>query len=177
MGLLLTYLFIALVFSFLCSILEASLLSTSQVFIQMKLAEGKKYAKALDQYKNNIDLPLAAILTLNTFAHTIGAAGVGSQVQKVWGNEYLTVASFILTLIILIASEIIPKTLGALHWKRLGRFTVIALRFMIYSPLYPFIYLTNFITRLLRKNVEEGARISKSEFRAITDSVIEEGVM
>ena len=177
MGLLLTYLFIALVFSFLCSILEASLLSTSQVFIQMKLAEGKKYAKALDQYKNNIDLPLAAILTLNTFAHTIGAAGVGSQVQKVWGNEYLTVASFILTLIILIASEIIPKTLGALHWKRLGLFTVITLRFMIYSPLYPFIYLTNFITRLLRKNVEEGARISKSEFRAITDSVIEEGVI
>jgi len=177
MGLLITYLIIALVFSFLCSILEASLLSTTPVFIQMKIKEGKKYAKTLDSYKSNIDLPLAAILTLNTFAHTIGAAGVGSQVQKVWGNEYLTLASLILTLIILIASEIIPKTLGALHWKRLGRFTVITLRIMIYSPLYPFIYLTNFITRLLRRDQEGGSRISKSEFRAITDSVIEEGVI
>lgn len=177
MGLLFTYLIIALVFSFLCSILEASLLSTTPVFIKMKIREGKKYAKTLDSYKSNIDLPLAAILTLNTFAHTIGAAGVGSQVQKVWGNEYLTLASLILTLIILIASEIIPKTLGALYWKSLGRFTVITLRIMIYSPLYPFIFLTNFITRLLRRDQEGVTRISKSEFRAITDSVIEEGVI
>jgi CBS domain containing-hemolysin-like protein len=131
----------------------------------------------LDHYKKNIDLPLSAILTLNTFAHTIGAAGVGSQVQEIWGSEYLAIASIVLTLIILIGSEIIPKTLGALYWKELSRFTVIALRIMIYSPLYPFIILTNFITRRMRigKNVKTG--ISATEFRAITDSVIEEGVM
>ena len=177
MALLITYLAIALFFSFLCSILEAALLSTSSVFINMKLKEGKKYARKLDHYKKNIDLPLSAILTLNTFAHTIGAAGVGSQVQEVWGNEYLAIASVILTLIILIGSEIIPKTLGALHWKELSRFTVITLRIMIYSPLYPFIILTNFITRRLRKGRSGKSSISEPEFRAITDSVIEDGVM
>ncbi len=177
MGLLFTYLGIALIFSFLCSILEAALLSTTPIFINMKLKEGRKYAKQLSHFKSNIDLPLSAILTLNTFAHTIGAAGVGSQVQEIWGNEYLTVASLVLTLIILIASEIIPKTLGALYWKEMSRFTVIALRIMIYSPLYPFIILTNFITRWLRKDRATDPRISKTEFRAITDSVIEDGVM
>ncbi len=177
MALLFIYLGVALFFSFLCSILEAALLSTTPIFIRIRLKEGKKYAKSLDHYKRNIDLPLSAILTLNTFAHTIGAAGVGSQVQEIWGSEYLAIASIVLTLIILIGSEIIPKTLGALYWKELSRFTVIALRIMIYSPLYPFILLTNFITRRMRigKNVKTG--ISATEFRAITDSVIEEGVM
>lgn len=177
MGILFTYLTIALFFSFLCSILEASLLSTTPIFINMKIREGKKYARILENYKKNIDLPLAAILTLNTFAHTIGAAGVGSQAQKLWGEEYLTLTSVVLTLIILIASEIVPKTLGAIYWKRLGNFTVISLRIMIYSPLYPFIVLTNFVTRILRKDPERTSIISQTEFRAITDSVIEEGII
>lgn len=177
MALLFVYLGVALLFSFLCSIMEAALLSTSAVFINMKLREKKKYAKQLDHYKKNIDLPLSAILTLNTFAHTIGAAGVGSQVQELWGNDYLAIASVILTLIILIGSEIIPKTLGALYWKDLSHFTVVSLRIMIYSPLYPFIILTNFITRRLRKGKTGNAVISEPEFRAITHSVIEDGVM
>ncbi|MFO7754554.1 MAG: CNNM domain-containing protein [Bacteroidales bacterium] len=177
MGILLTYLGIALFFSFLCSILEASLLSTTPIFINMKIREGKKYATTLNHYKKNIDLPLSAILTLNTFAHTIGAAGVGSQAQKIWGDEYLSITSVVLTLVILIASEIVPKTLGATHWKKLGAFTVFALRIMIYSPLYPFILLTNFITRVLRKGQVRHTLISRTEFRALTDSVIEEGVI
>jgi len=177
MALLLTYLGIALFFSFLCSILEAALLSTSSIFINMKLKEGKKYATRLDYYKKNIDLPLSAILTLNTFAHTIGAAGVGSQVQELWGNDYVALASVVLTLIILIGSEIIPKTLGALYWKELSRFMVVSLRIMIYSPLYPFILLTNFITRRLRHGKSGKSTISEPEFRAITDSVIENGVI
>ncbi|HCC70370.1 MAG TPA: hemolysin [Bacteroidales bacterium] len=177
MGLLFTYLAIALLFSFLCSILEASLLSTTPVYINMKKKQGKKYANIMYHYKRNIDLPLSAILTLNTFAHTIGAAGVGSQAQKLWGEEYLTITSIALTLIILIASEIIPKTLGATYWKSLGRFTVISLRILIYSPLYPFIILTNFITKTLRKDAEHTSIISQTEFRAITDSVIEEGII
>jgi len=177
MGLLLTYLGIALLFSFLCSILEAALLSTTPLFIQLKLKEGKKFAKQLDHFKNHIDLPLSAILTLNTFAHTIGAAGVGSQVQEIWGNEYVSIASVILTLIILIGSEIIPKTLGALYWQQLSRFTVAALRIMIYSPLYPFILLTNFITRSMRAGKNYKTGISATEFRAITDSVIQEDIL
>jgi len=177
MALLFVFLGIALLFSFLCSILEAVLLSTSSVFINMKLKEGKKYAKKLDHYKKNIDLPLSAILTLNTFAHTVGATGVGSQVHMLWGDKYVTIASIILTLIILIGSEIIPKTLGALYWKELSRFSVHSLRIMIYSPLYPFIILTNSITRLLRKGRSGKSSISEPEFRAITDSVIQDGVI
>ncbi|MEZ5072011.1 MAG: CNNM domain-containing protein [Bacteroidales bacterium] len=177
MGLLILYLSVALFFSFLCSILEATLLSMTPVYLSIKRKEGKSYASALEKFKKDIDLPLAAILTLNTFAHTIGAAGVGSQVQAIWGKEYLSVASVVLTLIILIFSEIIPKTLGATHWKHLGRFTAISLKIMIYSPLYPFIYLTNFITRLLRRNQDAFPRISQPEFRAITHSVIEDGVI
>ncbi|MEA3463289.1 MAG: CNNM domain-containing protein [Bacteroidota bacterium] len=177
MALLLIYLGIALLFSFLCSILEATLLSTSSVFINMKLKEGRKYARRLDHYKKNIDLPLSAILTLNTFAHTFGAAGVGSQVQELWGIKYISLASVILTIIILIGSEIIPKTLGAIYWKELSRFTVVSLRVMIYSPLYPFIILTNFVTRRLRKGRSGKSGISEPEFWAITDSVIEDGVM
>ena len=176
MGLLITYLAVALVFSFFCSLLEASLLSTTPIFIKVKQNEGKKYAKSLRNFKQNIDLPLSAILTLNTFAHTIGAAGVGSQAQILWGEEYLTVTSIILTLVILIGSEIIPKTLGALYWKKLGSFTVISLKIMIYSPLYPFILLTQFITKKLRKG-QSPHTVDRMEFEAITDSVIEEGVM
>jgi CBS domain containing-hemolysin-like protein len=176
MSLLIIYLAVALVFSFFCSLLEASLLSTTPIFIKVKENEGKKYAESLRRFKQDIDLPLAAILTLNTFAHTIGAAGVGSQAQILWGDEYLTITSILLTLIILIGSEIIPKTLGALYWKKLGAFTVISLKIMIYSPLYPFILLTQFITRKLRKG-RSPHTVSRTEFKAITDSVIEEGIM
>lgn len=176
MGILILYLAFALFFSFFCSLLEASLLSTSPIFISIKIKEGKNYAKSLRHLKTNIDLPLAAILTLNTFAHTIGAAGVGSQAQIIWGEEYLTLISIILTLVILIGSEIIPKTLGAIYWRKLGAFTVISLKIMIYSPLYPFIVLTQFITKKLKRDKPPDT-VSRSEFRAITDSVIEEGVI
>lgn len=177
MGLLFLYLAIALFFSFLCSLLEASILSTTHIFINMKKKEGRKYAYTLDRFKKNIDLPLSAILTLNTFAHTIGAAGVGSQAQVLWGEEYLTIVSIVLTLVILILSEIIPKTLGALYWKNLSQFTVFALKVMIYSPLYPFIILTNFVTKIMRRNHSLNPLISKTEFQALTDSVIEEGII
>ncbi len=176
MGLLFIYLGIGLVLSFLCSILEASLLSTSPYFIGMKIKEGKKYAIKMDVFKKNIDLPLAAILTLNTFAHTLGAAGVGSQAQKIWGDEYVTITSVVLTLIILIISEIVPKTLGAIYWKKLGVFTVLSLKIMIYSPLYPFIMMTHFITKRFKKN-QPPDTMSRPEFEAIADSAIEEGVM
>ncbi len=176
MGLLILYLTIALLFSFFCSLLEASLLSTSPIYIKIRMKENKRFAQSLHFFKRNIDLPLAAILTLNTFAHTIGAAGVGSQAQIMWGDEYMTLTSIILTLIILIGSEIIPKTLGAIHWRKLCVFTVISLKIMIYSPLYPFILLTQFITRKMKKDQPRGT-VSPMEFRAITDSVIEEGVI
>jgi len=172
---LLLYLFIALFFSFLCSLLEAGLLSITPSYIAAKVNENKNYAHILKRFKEEIDLPLAAILTLNTFAHTIGAAGVGAQAQKLWGNEYLSVTSAVLTLIILIFSEIIPKTLGASYWKKLAPFTARALVILIYSPLYPFIILSKFITKILNKN-KESAVLSRAEFQAMAEIGVQEGI-
>jgi CBS domain containing-hemolysin-like protein len=175
MGLLLLYLTIALFFSFLCSIMEAVLLSVTPSYVGIKLQEGKQEGKDLEAFKDNIDRPLAAILTLNTFAHTLGAAGVGAQAQIIWGEEYLTLISTILTLIILFLSEIIPKTLGANYWQQLTPFTVKALKVMIYSPLYPIIVLSQFITRWLKSDKERSV-LSRADFTAMAEIGMKEGI-
>ncbi|MFW5944228.1 MAG: CNNM domain-containing protein [Bacteroidota bacterium] len=175
MLLLFVYLFISLFFSFLCSLLEASLLSITPSFIAAKANQGKSYAKSLKRFKDEVDLPLSAILTLNTFSHTIGAAGVGAQAQKIWGNEYLSVTSAVLTILILIFSEIIPKTIGASFWKRLAPFTARSLTVLIYSPLYPFIVLSKFITKILNKQ-KDSAILSRAEFQAMAEIGVQEGI-
>jgi CBS domain containing-hemolysin-like protein len=175
MILLFVYLFIALFFSFLCSLLEAALLSITPSFIAAKVNENKSYARSLKKFKEEVDLPLSAILTLNTFAHTIGAAGVGAQAQKVWGNEYLSITSAVLTLLILILSEIIPKTIGASFWKKLAPFTARTLTVLIYSPLYPFIVLSKFITKILNKQ-KGSAILSRAEFQAMAEIGVQEGI-
>lgn len=175
MVLLILYLFIALFFSFLCSMLEASLLSTTPSFIAAKVNENKSFGRTLKRFKDNVDFPLAAILTLNTFAHTIGAAGVGAQAQEIWGNEYLSLTSGVLTILILILSEIIPKTIGASYWKQLAPFTAKTLLVLIYSPLYPFIILSKFITKILNKNKQETV-LSRAEFQAMAEIGVEEGI-
>lgn len=175
MLILILYLSVALFFSFLCSMLEASLLSITPSFVAAKVNENKSYGRTLKRFKEEIDLPLAAILTLNTFAHTIGAAGVGAQAQKIWGEEYLSVTSAVLTLLILILSEIIPKTLGASFWKRLAPFTARALVILIYSPLYPFIILSKFITKIMNK--KKGSDVlSRAEFQAMAEIGVQEGI-
>src|SRR5690554_1517800 len=109
MTLLLVYLFIALFISFICSVLEAVLLSTPISYLNIKDESGEKSAKTFLKLKANIDRPLSAILTLNTIAHTIGAAGVGAQAVKVFGEAYFGIISAVLTVLILVLSEIIPK--------------------------------------------------------------------
>ena len=109
MTLLITYFCLALFLSFICSLLEAVLLSTPSSYASILKRENEKSGLILDGFKDNINRPLAAILTLNTFAHTIGAAGVGSQVLKIYGEAYVAIASGILTVLILLFSEIIPS--------------------------------------------------------------------
>lgn len=169
------FLSLALILSFVCSLLEATLLSVNSAFIESKISEGKKYAVILKKFKNNIDLPLAAILTFNTAANTLGAAGVGAQSQLLWGNEYVSVISALLTLVILLFSEIIPKTLGAIYWRQLVHFTTISLIVLIYSPLFPFIVLCRFVARLISKK-DNNALISRAEFQAIAEKGISEGL-
>ena len=120
MALLLFYLFLALFISFLCSVMESVLLSTPLSFLHVKKEGGQKSAVTFIKLKTKIDRPLAAILSLNTIAHTIGAAGVGAQATKMFGEIYFGIVTAILTLLILIFSEIIPKTIGARYWRRLA---------------------------------------------------------
>lgn len=151
------------------------MLSITPSFIAARVNENKSYAKSLKKFKEEVDLPLSAILTLNTFAHTIGAAGVGAQAQKVWGNEYLSITSAVLTILILIFSEIIPKTLGASFWKKLAPFTARTLTVLVYSPLYPFIILSKFVTKILNKQ-KGSAILSRAEFQAMAEIGVQEGI-
>lgn len=175
MALLLLYLAIALFFSFLCSLLEASLLSITPSHASIVSKENPALGKALQHFKQNIDQPLAAILTLNTFAHTIGAAGVGAQAQMLWGDEYLTVVSVALTIVILFFTEIIPKTLGANFWRQLTPFTVRTLKIMIYSPLYPIILLSQMITKMIKTD-ENRSVLSRADFTVMAELGIKEGI-
>ena len=165
MTLLIAFAFLAIGVSFLCSVLEAVLLSiTPSYIVSLKETQPKLY-KRLSILKERIDQPLAAILTLNTVAHTVGAAGVGAQVGIVFGDGYLAVSSAILTLLVLILSEIIPKTLGAKYWDKLAPFLPPILNGMIVI-LKPFIMLSDIITRSLGK--ETPKTDIRSQIKALT---------
>ena len=170
------YLFIAIFFSFLCSILESVLLSVTPSYISIKIDEGKKVGEELKKLKESVDKPLAAILTLNTFANTLGAAGVGAQAQAIWGEKYLSLISILLTITILIFSEIIPKTLGANYWRQLAPFATPILKILIYSPLYPVILVSQYITKVL-KSKQTGGMLSKADFLALTKISAQEGLL
>ncbi len=172
---LILYLFIALFFSFMCSILEAVLLSVSPAYIAVKEKEAPHTGEMLTGLKENIDRPLAAILTLNTFAHTIGAAGVGAQAQNLWGNEYLSLVSALLTIAILIFSEIIPKTLGAIYWKALAPLSGRLIQWLMIL-LYPFVLISQYLTKLFRKPEGESV-FSRRDFSAISRIGEREGVI
>jgi len=173
MALMLTYLFIAIFFSFICSILEAVVLSITPSFISISIEEKSPLTKDFKRIKHDIEKPLSAILTLNTFAHTLGAAGVGAQAQEIWGNEYLSVISAILTILILIFSEIIPKTIGASYWKSLTPLALRTLRIIIFA-LYPFVILSSAITSLIKpKHPQE--TFTRKDIHRMTEIIRKEG--
>ena len=174
MGLLFFYLFLALIVSFLCSIMESVLLSTPQSFVVVENDKGKAWAKRLYDYKQNVDKPLSAILSLNTVAHTIGAAGVGAQAVKVFGEVYFGVVSVVLTLLILIFTEIIPKTIGANNWRRLAPFTTNTIRVMVILT-YPLVWLTSLISKLLSRQSSEFST-SREEISVLAGIGAEEGI-
>ena len=174
MILLFLYLFLALFVSFLCSIMEAVLLSTPNSFLIVSRDSGKSWAGILLDLKKNIDKPLSAILTLNTIAHTVGAAGVGAQATKVFGEAWFGVVSAILTLIILIFSEIIPKTIGALFWRNLASPFTWLMRFTVIIT-YPFVLLSALITKLFSGKLK-GPSTSREEISALASIGAHEGL-
>lgn len=154
MTLLITFALVSIGFSFLCSILEASLLSITPSYIASLKDSSPRLFRRLRHLKDEIDDPLAAILTLNTVAHTAGATGVGSQVAVLFGEVWLAVASAAMTLAILIFSEIIPKTIGARYWRQLAPWLPSVLRLMT-VVLMPFVWLSKQLTRRLAPGVNE----------------------
>lgn len=186
MALLIAYALISIFFSFLCSILEAVLLSITPSFIKIKTKEGKSYASTLANFKKDIDKPLIAILTLNTIAHTVGAILVGDQAGNlaaeggwdftVLGFNFVAVVSAIMTLLILVLSEIIPKTIGATYWKSLGNFTAKTLNLILLFLKYTgILWLLMQVTKLVGKSAHVGT-MSREEFLALTDAAEQEGV-
>lgn len=178
MGLLLLYAFLSIFFSFLCSVLEAAFLSFTPSYIRVKRKEGKSYADTLYNLKKNIDEPLIAILTINTVAHTVGAILVGVQAEKIFSNggNMVGIVSTLLTLGILVFSEVIPKTIGASYWKSLGRFTARTLKIFIFPLKYTgILWLMCLTTKAIGKTTH-ASTLSREEFMAITDAAEEEGV-
>lgn len=168
---------VSITLSFLCSLWEAVLLSVSPSYMQTKLNEGDKLGVTLQEFKNNIDKPLAGILTLNTIAHTVGAIGVGQQATKIWGdaNPFMTgvVVPVVMTAAILVLSEIIPKTIGATNWKALTPFTVRCLRFIL-KILAPLVWGCQLITKAFNSGRHESV-FSRSDFLAMAQIGTQEG--
>ena len=173
MTLLIIFVAVAILFSFICSISEAVLLSVTRAHISVMEQEGKSAGKLLRDLKEDINKPLAAILTLNTIAHTVGAVGAGAQASIVFGSKWVGLISVVLTLIILVFSEIIPKTLGATYWRGLSSITAHWLKFLVWI-LYPFVWLSELLTRGLSHG-EKIEGFSRQEFAAMVDLGKQEG--
>ncbi len=154
------YLSLALGVSFLCSLLEASILSLPRSYVAVLMEQGKPTGKLLARMKDNLDRPLAAILTLNTIAHTIGAAGVGAQVVKIFGNGYVFLGGVVVTLLILYLSEIIPKGIGATFAKQLSPFTARTVRILEYVAA-PFVWVAMGLAKLV--GGMEAAHVTRDE--------------
>ena len=173
MLLLVLYALTALVFSFLCSIAEAVILSITNAHIALLEQQEKPAAPLIRKLKKDIDQPLAAILTLNTIAHTVGAAGVGAQAAIVFGSASLAITSAILTFMILVFSEIIPKTLGAHYWRQLAPVTAYSLQWLI-RLLYPFVKLSQKLTQQLTDKPNLHG-LNRDEFAAMAEVSVKEG--
>ena len=172
---LITFFVVSHIVSFACSIFESVLLSCTNSYISILKKQGSKTGLLLEELKGRIDRPLAAILTLNTISHTIGAAGVGATVVALYGEKWLALGSVILTLTMLYWTEMIPKTVGALYWKRLAPTCAYMIKGMIYIT-YPFVISFNLFARLISRGKGHD-HITEEEIRVALESGAEAGVI
>lgn len=178
MTLLITYLILTLLISFLCSMLEATLLSSTPSYIESldKKGYSKSTVELVKSLKSNIDRSISSILTVNTFANTMGAAGVGAQAALIFGSNLQAVIAFSLTLLVLYISEIFPKTLAAVYWRRFIVPAAYLISLMI-KLTYPFILLATLITNYIQRNRKDEANFSKDEIMAIVNISEKEGTL
>lgn len=161
--------------SFTCSLLEAVILSVSPAYVAVAVEQKKRSGLLLEHLIEKIDRPISAILTLNTISNTLGAAFIAYQVQNQFGDTAVTLASVLLTILILIFSEIIPKSIGANHWKSLAPFAAYAVQLMIFL-LYPFVFMSEKVSRNLRSNVES-PEVTREEMIMTAEIGVEEGTI
>ncbi|MFK5881955.1 MAG: CNNM domain-containing protein [Sulfurospirillum sp.] len=175
MTLLIIYFALAVSISFLCSMLESILLSLNMSHINVVKRSNQKIGKSLEKLKKELNISLASILILNTIANTLGAAGVGAQASKLFGNEYMFYVSAVLTLVILFISEIIPKTIGAMYYKELAPLASYLINFFIFVT-YPLIVVSIFVTKKIA-NDENANIITREELLESTLISENEGVI
>lgn len=175
MTLLLLYLFLALFISFLCSIAEAVLLSVPYTYLKARSEKGAASAGEMLRMKIHVDKPLSAILSLNTVAHTVGAAGVGAQAVHVFGDAYFGIVSAVMTFLILVLTEILPKTLGANFSKELSGAVARMLQIMILVS-YPLVIGSSYLTKLLSRR-KKGHSTSREELSAMANMGVEQGIV
>lgn len=173
MLLLLVFALVAILISFICSIMEAVLLSLTPAYIATQT--NSKSAKRMKKLNQEVDKPLSAILTLNTIAHTAGAAGVGAQASHIYGDSAIGIASAIMTLFVLVFSEIIPKTLGANYWRQLAPTVSAVLAYLVWW-LKPFVYMSELVTKLLKTNKDE-SHYMRSEIEAMAKLGLQSGAL
>ena len=174
MTLLILYLCLAIGISFICSILEAVLLSITPSFVESKVTEKPKVGKKIQAVTGNLDQSISAILILNTFAHTMGAAGVGSQATQIFGTKWESLVAVLLTLAILYFSEIIPKTLGAVYWRRLAVISVNLISLLV-KVVYPLVWLSGFVNVMFKK--QDKSDVSREEIQAFASLGYKGGVI
>lgn len=167
------FLLLAIGVSFLCSVLEATLMSTPLSYIALREEEGYKPASLLKKYKEDSSSALAAILSLNTIANTIGAAGVGRQATILFGSQWFGLVSAVTTILILVAAEIIPKTIGTNYWKSLTGFVARTISVLIVL-LYPIVVSVEFLQRLIEPKNKD-ISVSREEIGAMADVAEETG--
>ncbi len=175
MGVLLLYLFFALIISFFCSLLESVILSVTHAYIALLIKRKHRSGRMLEKMKKNINHSLAAILTLNTIANVVGAAGVGAQSYQLFGKEWVAVASGTLTLLILVCSEIIPKTLGAVYWKKLAPEAAYLIKILAVIT-FPIVIILEAISRFITRKGHQ-VKITRDEIKVLAEIGASEGIL
>ena len=174
MSQLLVLFFAIIVVSFLCSLLEAVFLSVTPAFVAIAIKDNKKYGKLLEHLKENVDRPISAILTMNTVSHTLGSAAIATMVHDAYGTSMVSIVSGILTFCILVFSEIIPKTLGAVYWKQLAPFSTYLIQGLIFL-LYPIVWLSTTIHGFVKR--PESTTVTREEMIAQAELGVDEGIL
>lgn len=172
---LLTYVVLAIGLSFLCSMFEAVLLSSSPTYIETLVTMGSRGGQIMARHKSNVETPITAILTLNTVAHTVGAAGAGAEATALFGSEFFGLISAVLTILILVFSEIIPKTIGAVYWRQLLVFAAYGIHLLVII-LYPAVWLLRQTTRLFEGH-ENTPTVTRVELEAMAKIGAGEGAI